>query len=72
MGTSNSGTETRERARKLAKKIGSYHTDLNIDGIIASFLTLLFVVTQKTPCFKVHGGTNTENLALQNVQVKLI
>jgi hypothetical protein len=28
-----------------------------------------FKMFKKTPQFKVHGGTNTENLSLQNIQV---
>jgi NAD+ synthase (glutamine-hydrolysing) len=50
--------------------LNSYHTDLNIDGIVASFLALFLLVTNKTPVYKVHGGTDAENLALQNVQAR--
>ncbi|KAI8909733.1 hypothetical protein EDD86DRAFT_206169 [Gorgonomyces haynaldii] len=70
MGTVNSSKETRQRAKDLAKQISSYHIDLNIDGIIDSFIGLLQLVTGKTPKFKVFGGTETENLALQNVQAR--
>ncbi|KAJ3269634.1 glutamine-dependent NAD(+) synthetase [Terramyces sp. JEL0728] len=70
MGTENSGPETRKRAKDLANRIGSYHLDVNIDGIIQSFLLLFETITQKKPAFKVHGGSVTENLALQNIQAR--
>jgi NAD+ synthase (glutamine-hydrolysing) len=69
MGTVNSGSETRSRARRLAASIGSYHLDLNIDGIITAILALFLLMTNKTPTFKINGGSNVENLALQNIQV---
>ncbi|KAJ3260780.1 glutamine-dependent NAD(+) synthetase [Boothiomyces macroporosus] len=70
MGTENSGAETRKRSKDLALKIGSYHLDVNIDGIVKSFLFLFETVTQKKPVFKVYGGSATENLALQNIQAR--
>ncbi len=69
MGTTNSSAETRGRAAWLAKRIGSYHLDLDIDGIVASFLALFEAVCGKRPVYKVYGGTEAENIALQNVQV---
>ncbi|KAI8459442.1 glutamine-dependent NAD(+) synthetase [Phakopsora pachyrhizi] len=71
MGTENSSPETRKRAKDLAVAIGSYHTDLNMDTIITSIRTLFAVTTGQTPLFRVHGGTSTENLALQNIQARL-
>lgn len=71
MGTSNSSEETRSRARELAEAIGSYHIDLNMDLIISAIVTLFSLVTNKTPRFKVHGGSAGENLALQNIQARL-
>jgi NAD+ synthase (glutamine-hydrolysing) len=70
MGTENSSKETRARSKALAENIGSYHLDINIDAIISSFLALFETVTGKRPLFKVFGGTQTENLALQNVQAR--
>jgi NAD+ synthase (glutamine-hydrolysing) len=69
MGTENSSADTRKRAKDLSDAIGSYHIDLNMDSIVASVQSLFSLVTNKTPRFKVHGGSNTENLALQNIQV---
>jgi len=71
MGTENSSPETRKRAKDLASAIGSYHTDLNMDAVVTSIRTLFAVTTGKTPLFKIHGGTQTENLALQNIQARL-
>lgn len=71
MGTENSSQETRDRAKNLAKVIGSYHTDLNMDAVISAIHSLFSLVTGKTPQYKVHGGTQVENLALQNIQARL-
>ena len=71
MGTENSGKETRNRAKDLADAIGSYHIDLNMDIVVSAMTTLFSLVTGKTPKFRVYGGTNAENLALQNIQARL-
>ena len=70
MGTSNSSKETRGRAKQLAKDIGAVHTDLNMDTIISALVGLFTLVTGFAPKFKVHGGSDTENLALQNIQAR--
>ena len=69
MGTSNSSADTRNRAKDLSKAIGSYHVDLNMDTVVSAVQTLFSLVTNKTPRFRVHGGSSAENLALQNIQV---
>jgi len=69
MGTANSGTETRARAKQLSTAIGSYHIDLNMDSAVTAVQGLFTLVTNKIPRFKVHGGSQAENLALQNIQV---
>ena len=69
MGTENSSADTRNRAKELSKAIGSYHIDLNMDTLVSSVQSLFSLVTRKTPRFKVHGGSQAENLALQNIQV---
>jgi NAD+ synthase (glutamine-hydrolysing) len=43
-----------------------------MDTLVASVQALFSFVTNKTPRFKVHGGSQAENLALQNIQVSLI
>lgn len=70
MGTSNSSKETRGRAKQLAKDIGAVHTDLNMDTIISALVGLFTLVTGFSPKFAVHGGSSTENLALQNIQAR--
>ncbi|TFK39983.1 hypothetical protein BDQ12DRAFT_698028 [Crucibulum laeve] len=71
MGTENSSVETRQRAHDLAVAIGSYHVDLNMDSIVTAVRALFSFVTGKTPNFRSHGGSNAENLALQNIQARL-
>jgi len=71
MGTKNSSKETRDRAKKLAEEIGAYHLDVSIDTIVAAMVDLFETITGKRPAFKVHGGSNAENLALQNIQARL-
>ncbi|ABN64804.2 glutamine-dependent NAD(+) synthetase [Scheffersomyces stipitis CBS 6054] len=71
MGTENSSAETRSRAKELASKIGSYHVDLNMDNLVSSVVSLFEVATGKRPIFKIFGGSQTENLALQNIQARL-
>ncbi|KAF2749564.1 NAD+ synthetase [Sporormia fimetaria CBS 119925] len=67
---SQSSQETRSRAERLAKDIGAYHTDLNIDSVFHAEKNLLTQATGFEPNFKVHGGSVAENLALQNIQAR--
>ncbi|ODQ77256.1 hypothetical protein BABINDRAFT_163755 [Babjeviella inositovora NRRL Y-12698] len=71
MGTENSSTETRSRAKELAAVIGSYHVDFNMDTLVSAVVSLFEVATGKRPIFKIFGGSQTENLALQNIQARL-
>ncbi|EJD43706.1 glutamine-dependent NAD(+) synthetase with GAT domain-containing protein [Auricularia subglabra TFB-10046 SS5] len=71
MGTENSSADTRGRAKELANAIGSYHVDLNMDSVVTAVRNLFTMVTGAKPRFKVHGGSNAENLALQNIQARL-
>lgn len=71
MGTENSSAETRKRAKDLAEAIGAYHVDLNIDTAVSAVKGIFSLITGKKPQFAVHGGTNAENLALQNIQARL-
>ncbi|KAK6704934.1 glutamine-dependent NAD(+) synthetase [Fusarium graminearum] len=65
-----SSKETRQRAKDLSARIGSYHTDMNIDDTFNATKNLLTQATGFEPKFKVHGGSATENLALQNIQAR--
>ena len=72
MGTEkNSSKETRRRAKELGKALNSYHTDLNIDTIVAAMLGVFTAVTNFTPRFRNQGGSVSEGLALQNIQSRL-
>ncbi|KAL5531433.1 QNS1 [Sanghuangporus baumii] len=71
MGTENSSPDTRKRAKDLCNAIGSYHIDLNMDSVVTAVRTLFGYVTGITPKFKVHGGSEAENLALQNIQARI-
>jgi NAD+ synthase (glutamine-hydrolysing) len=66
----NSSEETRARAEKLAQEIGSTHLEISIDEVVASFEKIAVKAFKKTPKYKVHGGSATENLALQNIQAR--
>lgn len=65
-----SSKETRSRAEDLSRDIGAYHTDMNIDDVFNAQKGLLKQATGFEPKFKVHGGSVTENLALQNIQAR--
>lgn len=71
MGTENSSKETRTRAIELSSKIGSYHVDMNMDTLVTAVINVFEVATGQKPIFKIFGGSNTENLALQNIQARL-
>jgi len=73
MGTENPSAETRKRAKELGDAIGSYHIDLNMDTVVTAVRQLFAFVTGIKPHFtsKVHGGSNAENLALDNIQAML-
>lgn len=45
MGTANSSSETRERAKNMAKEIGAYHLDVNIDSIVSALTQLFTTIT---------------------------
>ncbi|ODV93154.1 hypothetical protein PACTADRAFT_47078 [Pachysolen tannophilus NRRL Y-2460] len=70
MGTTNSSNDTRSRSKELASKIGSYHVDLNMDSLVTAIVSIFEVATGKKPVFKIFGGSNIENLALQNIQAR--
>lgn len=63
-----SSKETRRRAKKLAEAIGAQHIDTNIDEMVKPLHALVSGIIGMEPKFKVHGGSQAENLALQNFQ----
>lgn len=71
MGTVNSSDETRSRAKRLAERIGAYHTDINIDNAIQAHESIIqSALGGFKPKYSVEGGTNSENLAKQNIQAR--
>lgn len=71
MGTENSSVETKERAAALAQQIGSQHSSIVIDAAVSAIMGIFKAATGLLPKFRAHGGTQCENLALQNVQARL-
>ena len=53
MGTVNSGSATKDRARKLAEQIGADHLDVKVDIVIDAMAKLFEMITGKTPRFRV-------------------
>jgi hypothetical protein len=48
-----SSEDTRSRAKRLAKEIGSFHLNVPIDSIVSAFLSLFESLTGKRPRYKV-------------------
>ncbi|KAH0895170.1 hypothetical protein HID58_057599 [Brassica napus] len=71
MGSENSSEATKMRAKQLADEIGAWHLDVCIDGVVSAVLTLFQTVTGMRPRYKVDGGSNVENLGLQNIQARM-
>jgi NAD+ synthase (glutamine-hydrolysing) len=71
LGTDNSSEDTRKRAKDLAEEVGAKHLSCSIDTVVAAIVAFFAVVTGKTPKFKLFGGTNAENLAMQNIQARV-
>uniref|UniRef100_H3CCM2 Glutamine-dependent NAD(+) synthetase n=1 Tax=Tetraodon nigroviridis TaxID=99883 RepID=H3CCM2_TETNG len=71
MGSENSTEDTRKRAKDLASEVGSTHMNINIDLAVKGILGIFSAVTGKWPEFRVNGGSQRENLALQNVQARV-
>ena len=70
MGTTHSSDETRNRARKLSKAVGGFHTDINIDETVSAHEGLIQQALNFSPKFQVDGGSPAENLAKQNIQAR--
>lgn len=70
MGTVNSSTETRSRAKRLAEKIGAYHSDLTIDVVVNAHEELIQQGLHFKPKYTVEGGSKAESLAKQNIQAR--
>lgn len=71
MGTSNSSEDTKNRAKELALQIGSNHLSIVIDVAVNAIISIWNTTMRIMPKFKVNGGSEIENLALQNIQARL-
>ena len=73
LSTANSSTLTRQHASELARDIGCYHLDVDIGSLVSAMTSLLNSVLKlsRPLSFRAHGGSNTENLALQNIQARM-
>ncbi|KAL8650385.1 MAG: hypothetical protein Q9226_005165, partial [Calogaya cf. arnoldii] len=70
MGSKNSSSETRKRAKDLSNDMGAYHIDIDIDTVTTAIVNVFSSWANWTPQFKSSGGSLTENLALQNIQAR--
>ena len=61
----------RSRAKAIADQIGAYHLNVNIDSVVSALVSTFIALTDKTPKFRVKGGTDAENIALQNIQARI-
>ena len=55
---------------RLAEQIGSSHISVSIDDMVNASIATVATATKLVPKFKVHGGSEAENIALQNVQAR--
>lgn len=55
---------------RLAEQIGSTHISASIDDMVSASIATVASETKVMPKFKVHGGSEAENIALQNVQAR--
>ncbi len=69
MGTVNSSEATRSRARQLAKEVGTFHSDISIDAAVAAVVQVFGAAFGRVPQFLSSGGSLSEDLSLQNIQV---
>lgn len=67
-----SSSETQSRASSLAQELGAWHCAVDIGQIIDAVLATAKTILgeNRTPRFSVHGGSRTENVALQNIQAR--
>ncbi|CAL8404472.1 unnamed protein product [Boreogadus saida] len=71
MDSVNSSEDTHNRAKELANQIGSTHMTINIELAVKGMLGIFSLVTGKWPSFRANGGSDRENLALQNIQARI-
>jgi len=70
MGSKNSSSDTRKRAKDLARDIGAYHVNIDIDSVTTAIVNVFYTWSNWLPRFKSSGGSVAENIALQNIQAR--
>ena len=68
MGSKNSSSDTRRRAKDLAQAIGAYHVNIDIDAITTAIVNVFYSWSNWMPKFKSSGGSVAENLAVSPVE----
>ncbi|CAN8064727.1 unnamed protein product [Agarophyton chilense] len=68
-----SSAETQERAAALSEEIGAWHSSVDIHAVVEAAINVFVSVFGPSlrPRFRVHGGSNAENLARQNLQARV-
>lgn len=69
-GTVNSSEDTRSRAERLAERIGAWHLSVPIDSVVEAHQSIVKSALDFMPRYSVDGGSQAENLALQNLQAR--
>lgn len=67
----NSLIGSQRRAGATAAEIGASHLTININSIVASFLSIIFNALSMSLRYFSQGGSRTEDLALQNIQARI-
>jgi len=73
MASSNSSAATASRAKRLAEQIGCYHLSIQIDPLLRAALKVFHIAVNGafTPKYASEGGSNTQDVALQNIQARM-
>ncbi|CAI2387896.1 unnamed protein product [Moneuplotes crassus] len=71
LGTENSSSRTYQRAFELSQEIGCKFDKCKIDGLYDSSLGIFTDLFQRHPRYLCQGGTEEEDLALQNIQARV-
>ena len=64
LGTVNSSEDTKSKADRIARDIGSYHLAVTIDDAYDQIVKILEKSTGKVPKYEARGGSYVEDLAL--------
>ena len=67
----NNNNRVKKKTWTKQRQLFSFYLDIKIDTIVCAFLAIFTTITGKRPQFKANGGTDRENLALQNIQARI-